>query len=55
MGIIARFTDIIKANVNDLIDKCEDPAKMIGQCLRDLADDLAQVKKETAAIMMKRI
>ena len=51
MGIIARFADIIKANVNDLIDKCEDPAKMIDQCLRDLADDLAQVKKETAAIM----
>ena len=51
MGIISRFADIIKANVNDLIDKCEDPAKMIDQCLRDLADDLAQVKKETAAIM----
>lgn len=51
MGIIARFADIIKANVNDLIDKCEDPAKMIDQCLRDLANDLAQVKKETAAIM----
>lgn len=51
MGIIARFADIIKANVNDLIDKCEDPAKMIDQTLRDLAEDLAEVKKETAAIM----
>ena len=51
MGIISRFADIIKANVNDLIDKCEDPAKMIDQCLRDLAEDFAQVKKETAAIM----
>lgn len=51
MGIIARFADILKANVNDLIDKCEDPAKMIDQTLRDLAEDLAQVKKETAAVM----
>lgn len=51
MGIIARFADIIKANVNDLIDKCEDPAKMIDQCLRDLAKDLAEVKKDTAVIM----
>lgn len=51
MGIIARFADILKANVNDLIDKCEDPAKMIDQTLRDLAEDLAEVKKETAAIM----
>lgn len=51
MGIISRFADILKANVNDLIDKCEDPAKMIDQTLRDLAEDLAEVKKETAAIM----
>lgn len=51
MGILERFSDIIKANVNDLLDKCEDPAKMIDQYLRDLTESLAEVKKETAGVM----
>ena len=51
MAILERFADIIKANINDLLDKCEDPAKMIDQYLRDLTEDLAEVKQETAAVM----
>ena len=51
MGILERFTDIIKANINDLLDKAEDPSKMIDQYLRELTDDLAEVKEETAAVM----
>ena len=45
MGILERFTDIIKANINDLLDRAEDPAKMIDQYLRDLTENLAEVKK----------
>ena len=51
MGILTRFTDIMKSNINALLDKCEDPAKMIDQTLRDLREDLADVKKETANII----
>ena len=51
MGILERFTDIIKANINDLLDRAEDPAKMIDQYLRDLTENLAEVKKETAGVM----
>ena len=51
MGILTRFTDIMKSNINALLDKCEDPAKMIDQTLRDLREDLAEVKKETANII----
>lgn len=51
MGIISRFADIMKANINDLLDRCEDPAKMVDQTLRDLNESLAQVKKETAGVM----
>lgn len=51
MGILSRFSDIISANINALLDKCEDPSKMIDQYLRELADDLAEVKKETASVM----
>lgn len=51
MSILSRFSDIIKANINDLIDKAEDPAKMVDQYLRELTDDLAEVRQETAAVM----
>lgn len=51
MNILTRFKDIMSANVNALLDKAEDPGKMIDQCLRNLQGDLGKVKAETAAIM----
>lgn len=51
MGVLSRFKDIMASNVNALLDKCEDPAKMVDQTLRNLREDLASVKKETAAVM----
>ena len=51
MGIITRFKDIMAANVNALLDKAEDPEKMIDQYLRNLESDFAKVKAETASIM----
>lgn len=51
MGILARFGDIMRSNVNAILDKMEDPAKMVDQTLLDLRKDLADVKKETASIM----
>lgn len=51
MGMLDRFADIIKANINDLLDRAEDPAKMVDQYLRDLTESLAEVKQETAGVM----
>lgn len=51
MGILSRFADIMKANINALLDKAEDPAKMCDQYLRQMTEDLANVKKETANVM----
>lgn len=51
MSILSRFNDIIKANIYALLDKAEDPAKMIDQYLREMTDDLAEVKGETASVM----
>jgi len=51
VGILDRFNDIIKANINALIDKMEDPSKMIDQSLRDMMEDLAEVKHSTAGVM----
>ena len=51
MGILTRFKDIMASNVNALLDKAEDPEKMIDQYLRNLEDDYAEVKAETASVM----
>lgn len=51
MSILSRFSDIMAANINALLDKAEDPAKMVDQTLRNLRENLADVKKETKAVM----
>lgn len=51
MGILKRFKDIMSSNINALLDKAEDPEKMIDQYLRDLQEDLRNVKSETATVM----
>ncbi|MBQ9157670.1 MAG: PspA/IM30 family protein [Eubacterium sp.] len=51
MGILKRFKDIMSSNVNAMLDKAEDPAKMVDQYIRDLESDLGKVKAETAAVM----
>lgn len=51
MGIITRFKDIMSANINALLDRCEDPAKMIDEYMRKVTEELAEVKKETAGVM----
>ncbi|NMA84986.1 MAG: PspA/IM30 family protein [Epulopiscium sp.] len=51
MGILTRFKDIMSSNINALLDKAENPEKMIDQCLRNLNSDLGKVKSETASIM----
>lgn len=51
MGILSRFKDIMSSNINALLDKMEDPSKMVDQLLRDLNEDLGKVKAETAGVM----
>lgn len=50
-GIITRFKDIMSSNINALLDKAEDPSRMIDQYLRNLESDLGKVKAETASVM----
>src|SRR5690625_4622085 len=51
MSILRRFKDIMSSNIHALLDKAEDPEKMIDQYLRNLNGDLGKVKSETATIM----
>lgn len=50
-SILSRFSDIISSNVNAVLDRMEDPEKMIDQYMRDLMEDLAEVKENTASVM----
>ncbi|HHX56346.1 MAG TPA: PspA/IM30 family protein [Clostridiales bacterium] len=51
MGILVRFKEIMSSNINAMLDKAEDPGKMIDQTLRNLNSDLGNVKSETATVM----
>ncbi|WP_067842717.1 PspA/IM30 family protein [Amphibacillus sediminis] len=51
MSILSRFQDIISSNVNAVLDKMENPEKMIDQYLRNMMNDLAEVKQNTASVM----
>ena len=45
MGVyVAKFKDILASNINALLDKCEDPEKMIDQYMRNMESDLWQSK-----------
>jgi phage shock protein A len=47
-GIFERMTTVLKSNINDLIDKAEDPEKMLKQLMIDMEKDLIDVRKEVA-------
>lgn len=51
MSIIGRFKDIMSSNINALLDKAENPEKMVDQYLRNMNSDLGKVKAETASVM----
>src|ERR1051325_4981486 len=48
MGIFARLARLIKANINDLISKSEDPEKVLNQIVEDMAKQLDEAKKQVA-------
>ncbi len=48
MALLERVTTLVRANLNDLIDKAEDPEKMIKQVILDMQNQLLQVKTQVA-------
>src|SRR2546430_473506 len=48
MALLERVSALIRANLNDLIDKAEDPQKMLKQVILDMQNQLLQVKTQVA-------
>ncbi len=48
MALLERVATLIRANLNDLVDKAEDPEKMIKQVILDMQNQLLQVKTQVA-------
>jgi phage shock protein A len=51
MGIMDRLSRLIRANVNDMLDRAEDPEKMLDQILRDMQSNIQMARQQVASMI----
>jgi phage shock protein A len=54
MAILKRIRDIVNANINDMLDKVEDPEKMVNQIIRDMDQAILDMRREAASSIATR-
>jgi phage shock protein A len=54
MGVFTRFRDIVSANINAMLDKAEDPEKMIKLMIHEMEETLIELKSSCAGVIANR-